>query len=184
MFLHRLETRSQEALTPEGLCNLIQFEFQPEINTSCSKIESYLLSNPQIKELPVSVAELVQLVFSKLEDEIKHLFLKQSGIVYPCIKRNYKGTVKMDSAGPCLEHKVFENIHNTHQVIINLMQRLRQLLNNFSPTPNASMEWRECLNELFTLETKVLQWIHVEQNLLYPKVTGKPAKAHHGHHHH
>jgi hypothetical protein len=75
MYLNRLDNYSREALTPEGLCNLIQLEYQPEILSSCTDIGKYFLLHPYIKELPLSVSELTQLLFSKLDDELTHLFL-------------------------------------------------------------------------------------------------------------
>ena len=45
-------------------------------------------------------------------------------------------------------------------------------------------EWKDCVNELFALENSIFQWIHVEQNLLYPKVTGLGNHYRAGHHHH
>ncbi len=175
--LNRLDNYSNEALTPEGLCNLIQLEYQPEIMKSCSEIESFLMLHPYIKELPLSVSEMAQLLFRKLEDELKHLFLKESGIVFPCIKKSYKGTENLKDN--CLDTKVFETVHNTHQVIIGLTQKLRQLLNNYVVKPAWSKEWKLCINEMFLLENKILQWVHIEQNLLYPKVVGKNKLTHH-----
>jgi hypothetical protein len=177
MYLNRLDNYSQEALTPEGLCNLIQLEYQPEILSSCSDIGKYFLLHPYIKELSLSVSELTQLLFSKLDDELKHLFLKETGIVFPCIRKNFHGTVNLQ--GTCLDSKVFETVHGTHQVIIGLTQKIRQLLNNYVVKPNWSREWKLCINEMFILENKILQWIHVEQNLLYPKVIVRHRKGVH-----
>lgn len=177
MYLNRLDNYSQDALTPEGLCNLIQMEYQPEIMMCCTNIEKYFLLHPYIKELPLSVSELIQLLFRKLQDELKHLFLKESGIVFPCIKKSYHGTENVN--GNCLDSKVFETVHGTHQVIIGLTQKIRHLLNNFVVKPNWSKEWKLCINEMFLLESKIFQWIHIEQNLLYPKVVTKHKTVHH-----
>ena len=182
MFLNRLDNYSNAALTPEGLCNLIQLEYQPEIMGSCNTIEQYLTTHPFVKELPASVSEVVQLLFKKLEDELKHLFLKESGIVFPYIKKNYHGTEKVDNN--TVDVKVVESVHDTHQTIIGLTQKIRQQLNNYVVKPAWSKEWKDCVNELFALENSIFQWIHVEQNLLYPKVTGLGNHYRAGHHHH
>lgn len=181
MFLNRLDNYSNAALTPEGLCNLIQLEYQPEIMSSCSSIEEYLEKHPFVKELPAPVSEVVQLLFKKLEDELKHLFLKETGIVFPYIKKNYHGTEKVH--GNTVDVKVVESVHNTHQTIIGLTQKIRQQLNNYVVKPAWSKEWKNCVNEMFLLENSIFQWIHIEQNLLYPKVTGLGNHYHPGHHH-
>ena len=170
MFLNKLDNYSQAALTPEGLCNLIQLEYQPEIISLCNNVEGYLSKHPYVKEIPVSVSEVIQLLFKKLEDELTHLFLKESGIVFPYIKKNYHGTEAVQ--GNTVDTKVVESVHHTHQTIISLTQKIRQQLNNYVVKPSWSKEWKQCVNELFSLENSIFQWIHIEQTLLYPKVTG------------
>ncbi|MDE3237025.1 MAG: hypothetical protein KGO81_13815 [Bacteroidota bacterium] len=176
MLLQRLDNYSNEALTPEGLCNLIQYEYQRNIQLSCDAIESYLTQHPDIENMNPSVAELLQILFRKLQDELKHVFLKESGIVFPHIKKSYQGTEALQHM-PLLDEKVFTAIKNTQTVIIGLMQRIRQVLHHYAVEPGWSADWKECLNEFFELENKVLQWVHVDQNLLYPKVIN-------GHKHH
>ncbi|MDE3144031.1 MAG: hemerythrin domain-containing protein [Bacteroidota bacterium] len=169
MFLNRLDIGSEAILSPTGLCDLIQKDYQPEIISSCKLIEQYFSAHAYINELPSSVSEVVQLLFRKLDDEIKHLFLKESGIVFPYIKKNYHNTKK--STENKVDPKVFDSVQHTHQTIIGLIQNIRKLLNNYVVKPASSKEWKECVGEMFTLENHIFQWIHIEQSLLYPKVT-------------
>jgi len=90
MLTKQNETISQEALTPEGLCSLILSEYHPAISSSCTKIEQFLLSNQYGKDISIPLSELIHLIFMKLNDEIKHFFLKESGIIFPAIKKNSK----------------------------------------------------------------------------------------------
>jgi len=94
MFLNRLDIDSEAVLSPTGLCDLIQKEYQPEIISSCKLIEKYFSTHAYINELPSPVSEVVQLLFRKLDDELKHLFLKESGIVFPYIKKKIITTQK------------------------------------------------------------------------------------------
>ncbi len=75
-----------------------------------------------------------------------------------------------------LQPAALESIHQRQQVITNLLQKLRHLLQDYNIKPSWHKDWKECVNEMFQLESKVYQWIHVEGSLLYPKITGK---AHH-----
>jgi hypothetical protein len=84
------DTVSNELLTPEGLCTLILKDYNPSITESCRKIEIFLLSNHYGKDISIPLSELVHLIFMKLNDEIKHFFLKESGIIFPAIKKNVK----------------------------------------------------------------------------------------------
>lgn len=169
MFLHEIDKYSQEALTPEGLCNIIEFRYQSEISQLAGDIRVYLDENPQVTELSDSVSELVHLLFQKLSDEVAHLFKKESLIIFPCIKHHYNGTERIVPT-TCVENSVYRNIQGTHKVILNLVHKLRQVLDNYSTEPSWSTGWKDCLNEMFNLENKIYNWIHLEQNYLYPKI--------------
>jgi len=169
MFLHEIDRYSQEALTPEGLCNLIEYKYQREIQESTGRIEHYLDENAQIVELSDSVSELVHLLFSKLNDEVQHLFKKESVIIFPCIKHHFNGTERIIPT-TCVENSVYRNIQGTHKVILNIVHKLRQILDNYTADNSWSGGWKDCLTEMFTLENKIYNWIHLEQNYLYPKI--------------
>ncbi len=169
MLLHQLDKYSEEALTPEGLCNLIEYKYQREIGDSAKRIMEYLDHNSQVVELSDSVSELVHMLFSKLWDEVNHLFKKETVIIFPCIKHHYRGTEKIIPTN-CVENTVYKNIQGTQKVILNLVHKLRQVLDNYNADPQWSKGWKECLNEMFTLENKIYNWLHLEQNFLYPKI--------------
>lgn len=178
MLLNKNETVSNELLTPEGLCSLIQREYHPAISESCRKIEGFLLSNQYGKDISIPLSELIHLIFMKLNDEIKHFFLKESGIIFPSIKKHDKGKAGKDVANP--EHHAhhlppaaLDSIHQRQQVITNLLQKLRHLLQDYNIQPGWHKEWKECVNEMFQLECKVYHWIHIEGSLLYPKIVSK-----------
>lgn len=168
MLMKQWDTKLQEALDPQGLCMLIENECQREIRSSCKEISDYF-SEESNQEVPDPVYELVQLLFAKLQDEVEHVFLKETGLIFPAIR----------SAGPgyAAPQKLPESMHQTQQGIINLLQKLRQLLNNYVVQPGWSKAWRACVNELFVLEREIHQWIYIEQSLLYPSISGKKQAA-------
>lgn len=178
MFLNKNETVSNELLTPEGLCSLIQREYHPSISESCRKIEEFLLTSQYGKDISIPLSELIHLIFMKLNDEIKHFFLKESGIIFPSIKKQEKGKSGKDAAqhethAHLLPPAALESIHQRQQVITNLLQKLRHLLQDYNIQPEWHQDWKECVNEMFELETKVYHWIHIEGSLLYPLITSK-----------
>ncbi|MEI8074513.1 MAG: hypothetical protein WCH78_07165 [Bacteroidota bacterium] len=175
MLINQNETVSNELLSPEGLCSLILREYHPSISESCRKIEGYLLSSQYGKDISIPLSELIHLIFMKLNDEIKHFFLKESGIIFPAIKKNTKGKTGKED-GHFLQSTALESIHQRQQVITNLLQKLRHLLQDYNIQPSWHKDWKECVNEMFQLESKVYQWIHVEGSLLYPKIA---TQAHH-----
>jgi iron-sulfur cluster repair protein YtfE (RIC family) len=169
MFLHQLDKYSAEALTPEGLCDLIENKYQKEIGEAAAEIKKYMDAHATIPGLSDPISELVHLLFQKLRDEVEHLFKKESVIIFPCIKHHYDGAARIIPA-TCVENTVYRNIQGTHKVILNLMHKLRQVLNNYSVETGWSDEWSGCLDEMFRLENKIYNWIHLEQHFLYPKI--------------
>ncbi len=169
MLLHQLDNYSQEALTPEGLCDLIEYKYQQEISHSAEKVNKYLEENSQIIELSDSVSELVHMLVTKLCDEVNHLFKKESMIIFPCIKHHFNGTERIIPT-TCVDNAVYRNIQATQKTILNLVHKLRQVLDNYSADPKWSTGWRDCLNEMFVLENKIYNWLHLEQSFLYPKI--------------
>ena len=163
------DTNLQEGLGPVGLCDLIEKECQTDIKASCQKITHYF-SRESTKEISEPVFELVQILYVKLDDEVRHLFLKESGIIFPAIKKLETGTF--------IQHNIPDSIHQTQQIIINLLLKLRQLLNNYVTHPGCDKEWKACVNEIFLLENLIHLWIYIEQSLLYPPITHKINSLH------
>jgi iron-sulfur cluster repair protein YtfE (RIC family) len=125
----------------------------------CSRIEIYFAEHT-INELDDQHIELVCMMFGKMVDELTHLFLKEKGLIYPGIQA--KGLQFL------LQPAVMQQIQVTQGKITAILNRLRQLLNNFQMKPSWSTEWKNCVQDFFQLETKIHQWIFIEQNMLYP----------------
>lgn len=164
MLLNEWDIELQEQISPIGLCDIIEKRCQPEINSSICRIEHYFTQLSK-NEIPESTLELVQLLYSKLQDEVQHVFRKESGLIYPGIKKTQTGFF--------IEKRATDTIQQTQQVIVNLLLKLRQLLNNFVVSPSASKEWKDCVHEFYQLENKIHRWIYIEQSLLYPAITHK-----------
>ncbi len=169
MLLNEWDIDLEEKMSPLGLCNIIENRCQPEINTSISHIDHYF-TQLSGNEIPDSVLELVQILYSKLQDEVQHVFRKESGLIYPGIKKM--------ATGFFLEKKASDTIEKTQQVISNLLLRLRQLLNNYVVPQEASQEWKDCVHELYQLEIKLHRWIYIEQSMLYPAITNSHRVSH------
>ena len=166
MLLNEWDIDLEETMSPVGLCSIIENRCQPEVNTSISHIDLYFtqLSGYNM-EIPDSALELLQILYSKLQDEVEHIFRKESGLIYPGIKKTAEGFT--------IEKTASETIEKTQQVITNLLLKIRQLLNNYVIPQEASREWKDCVHEFYQLEIKLHRWIYIEQSMLYPAITNK-----------
>jgi iron-sulfur cluster repair protein YtfE (RIC family) len=148
-----------DQIPASSLCKKIEVECQPELLALCSRIENYFTQHT-VNEIDDQHVELVFMLFGKMVDELTHLFLKEKGLIYPGIQA--KG-LQFE-----LQPAVIHQIQLTQGKITALLNRLRQLLNNFQMKPTWSNEWKSCVQDFFQLETKIHQWIYIEQNMLYP----------------
>ncbi|MFN7539375.1 MAG: hypothetical protein ACK5RQ_04940 [Bacteroidota bacterium] len=148
-----------DSIAPSELCYQIEQECHPELLTICKDIAAYF-GGQEHWGFSDPIAEMVQLVFFKMEDEMKHLLLKEKNLIFPGIKSKQRLFVLTPAA--------WKYIVNTQRVIAELMERIRHLLNHFQTKPTCSKEWQQCVQQFFELEKKIHQWIFVEQNLLYP----------------
>jgi len=144
------------------ICRTIPSAYHMPILDSCARIRRYLDQHASIAELPEPVSEIVQLVFQKIEDELTHSFRKETGIVFPYLQQQ-PGDGKV-----LLQPKVIDTMLHTHQVLIELMQKLRQLMHHYVTHPSWPDALKICINDMFLMETLVLRWIHFEQSTLYP----------------
>ena len=148
-----------DQIPASSLCKKIELECQPELLALCSRVEIYFTQHA-VNEIDDQHVELVFMLFGKMVDELTHLFLKEKGLIYPGIQA--KG-LQFE-----LQPAVIQQIQLTQEKITALLSRLRQLLNNFQMKPTWSNEWKNCVQDFFQLETKIHQWIYIEQNMLYP----------------
>ncbi len=147
------------------ICRTIPSTYHMPIMDSCGRIRTYLQQHASIGELSEPVSEIVQLVFQKIEDELTHSFRKETGIVFPFIQQQ----TSTDQVS--LQPKVVDAMLHTHRVLIELLQKLRQLMHHYVTHPSWPDSLKTCINEMFLMETHVLRWIHFEQSTLYPLLT-------------
>lgn len=144
------------------LCKSIEQRFHTPILKSCKQIDDCLQQHANIAELPLQVVELLQLLFPKLQDELKHVFRKETGIVFPWVEK------LQDDPLTGINPAVIQSLQQTHHVIMQLLQKIRQLLHNYIALPQWPAYLRGCVNDMFLLETRVHRWIHFEQTVLFP----------------
>jgi hypothetical protein len=168
MFTRQWDIHIQEGLDAAGLCFLIENECHTAIEASFSGVNNYL-SGGYTPNLSLSSTELLQILYSKLYDEVKQLFRKEKLLLFPAIRNQSEDNTAVQISIPT-------SIQHTHKVITNLLLKIRQLLNNYLIEPGWNREWKSCVNELFQLEGKIHQWVYIEQNLLYPAITGNSFK--------
>lgn len=143
----------------------------------------YLYDNlPLIEELVLKVAakhgdryptlHLVQQAYLALKAELLSHLQKEEIALFPIIKelaaakRNYTTPMAGQSLSikapvACMEHE--------HQDAGSLLFQIRDLTNDYTPPADACNSHRLMLAKLAELEADLMQHIHLENNILFPK---------------
>ncbi|MEC5147867.1 hypothetical protein [Chitinophaga sp. 212800010-3] len=149
-------------LTPGHLCLVIANKFHWPIQHQAEQVMAYFNLDRQDDGTTPPVADLQQLLFSRMHAEINQLIRKESTLLFPVI-RNQSALKMRENIQPV----VYESIQQSFQKITLLLQRLRQVSGNYQLHPEWSATYRLCINDIFLTEQLLHQWIYVEQNILY-----------------
>ncbi|MDR0793489.1 MAG: hypothetical protein LBE82_09300 [Chitinophagaceae bacterium] len=169
MFSLILDMSAYNASSSAELCTIIQQECHPEIENLFHKIHHFLTQNPDIKDFSLSDSELLQLLFFKLQDETKHLLLKERLLLLPSIQEN---TGNEQSRTNIDSKSMTHLIKNARGKIIDSIKKIRSLLQDYQVKENWQEDVKQCIQNFEKLETAIIKWITLEHNLLYPKTNG------------
>jgi len=124
----------------------------PELVRMARRVEEV---HPEKPERPLGLAAHLVSVRAELE---LHM-LKEEQVLFPMIRAG-RGA---QTAGPV---SVMEREHDEHAVAL---RRIRQLTGDLVPPPHACTTWRALYLRLDALERELMEHIHLENNVLFPR---------------
>lgn len=96
----------------------------------------------------------------RFQDEILQHLAKEEVVLFPAILTGRHG------AQVHMPIRVMMQEHDDHSVSL---RRLRELATDFDPPPEACATWRALYAGLQTLESELMEHIHLENNILFPR---------------
>lgn len=101
-----------------------------------------------------------------IEDLMPHL-MKEERILFPAIR----GLSQGEQVEGCFGHigNPINAMLHEHEEAGQILQKLHQLTNNFTPPAHACTTWRVCYATLAEFEADLQTHIHLENNILFPK---------------
>ncbi|MGL5048891.1 MAG: iron-sulfur cluster repair di-iron protein [Shewanella sp.] len=101
-----------------------------------------------------------------VEDLMPHL-MKEEQILFPAIRALSRG----EHVNSCFGHigNPINAMQHEHEEAGQIMQKLHELTNGFTPPEYACTTWRVCYATLAEFETDLHRHIHLENNILFPK---------------
>lgn len=105
---------------------------------------------------PTGLASLLDQVAAELEQHM----MKEEQVLFPAIRAGRRG-------GPVnMPIRVMTQEHDDHGANL---KRLREVATDFAPPPEACATWRALYAGLEKLESELMEHIHLENNVLFPR---------------
>lgn len=99
-------------------------------------------------------------VLEQLDAEIRQHLAKEEQVLFPALRSGNGG------ANVHMPIRVMMQEHDDHGASLH---RLRELATDFSPPPEACATWRALYIGLEKLESELMEHIHLENNVLFPR---------------
>ena len=154
--MQHLHTINYHNFSPNELCNYLDERYYSEICNNLQKTNDYLSYLRENEEC--QTIDLVVALFAKLNFEIKQLFAKDRILLFPHLIAQHTQNISLTP------------INTIHQRIIYLLQKIRELMNNYVQQPTWSASYKICCNELYGLEQLIHYVFYVKENFLWTRI--------------
>lgn len=136
---------------------LIQLHLQKVVNAHGEK-------HPEVIEVQRSFENMIPILLNHLSEE--------ETTVFPLIKlAAISSQLNMNEESIENELKSYlENLDSEHREVGDVLQKIQALTSNFTPPPGACTTFRVLYQELKAFQEDMFRHIHLENNILFPKV--------------
>ena len=124
----------------------------PELISLSRKVEKVHRSNPLF---PIGISAYL----ASIDFAVIHHLEKEENILFPMIRAGMGNEAGMPIRAMSQEHED----HGKN------LQKLRQMTNEFSVPREACVSWRLLMKKLREFELELMQHIHLENNILFPR---------------
>ncbi|MFN8283473.1 MAG: hypothetical protein U0U67_09685 [Chitinophagales bacterium] len=154
--MQNLHVINYNDLSAEELCLYLEERHYVQVSADLSSVKRYIdnLINSDCNDQ----ISLLQVLFIKLSDEVRQLFIKDKILLFPHIKNHRQSGINLAP------------INLLHQRISTILQKLRGLMNNYVQQPSWSSNLKICCNELYALEENIRMTLYIKENYLWTKI--------------
>lgn len=153
------QVRWEERSTAE-LCDYIETHYHatlrrdvPPLIEAARKIERVHAEKPDV---PRGLA----IVLSELLSEMEHHMTKEERVLFPMIRRGAHGE---------LLHMPVSAMESEHDLHGEKLRKIRELTGDLRVPDHACATWRALYDGLERMEVELMQHIHIENNILFPR---------------
>jgi iron-sulfur cluster repair protein YtfE (RIC family) len=149
-------------LSAAQLCSYIEWKHYVPIQQAFKRLtalsDSAFENSSEMDNLTLATS-----VFGKLKEEMEQVVRNDLMLVFPLIS---KKSVKESQANGKMP---LEMIRAKNKKILQMLEKLRQLANNFLLKPEWNADTRLFFEELFALDQMITQAIYLKENVLIPR---------------
>src|SRR5690606_36248802 len=127
----------------------------PPLIEASRKVERVHASKPDV---PAGLADVLTAFFDEM---VRHM-AQEEKILFPMIRRGVRGEPVY------MPVRMMEREHDSHS---EALQKIRELTGDLRLPAHACATWTALYNGLETLETELMQHIHLENNILFRRAT-------------
>jgi regulator of cell morphogenesis and NO signaling len=108
----------------------------------------------------------VFVLFAQVRTELESHLSKEEEVVFPAIKKlEQQGT----ASAVTYMHEPIRAMEEEHEVAGTLLQKIRELTNNYEMPDGSCTTFRLAINALKDFESNLHHHVHLENNILFPK---------------
>lgn len=144
------------------------------LNTEMPVISEYVTKILRVHGLNHPELSRVHKLFHQLKADLDHHSIKEEMDAFPLIK-DYENDPKADKL-PLLG-QVITALENEHDDAGDLLKEIRRITNDFELPEDACTTYRITFQKLEEFESDLFQHIHLENNILFPRVLEEVATA-------
>lgn len=127
----------------------------PPLIAAARRVERVHAAKP---EVPAGLADLLDRFFREMQAHMA----KEEAVLFPMIRRGARGEAVY------MPVRVMESEHDAHG---RQLARIRELTGDLQPPAVACTTWRALYSGLEALEAELMQHIHLENSVLFPRAT-------------
>ena len=127
----------------------------PPLIAAARRVERVHAAKP---EVPAGLADLLEQFFREMQAHMT----KEESVLFPMIRRGARGEAVY------MPVRVMESEHDAHG---RQLAQIRELTGDLQPPAVACTTWRALYSGLEALEAELMQHIHLENSVLFPRAT-------------
>ncbi len=127
----------------------------------------------------------IQALFQRMSGDLLSHITQEEENVFPLIKKITLQHELMSNDDPSLVQTLISNIDSLdeeHRAAGDILAEIQTLTNSFTPPPGACTTFRVLYQELKAFQEDMFRHIHLENNILFPKVLTAESKNIDGYH--